>query len=307
LPAIVGVGASSGQWWVLFRVGNSVTGIFGVILGAILATQGFPEGENATITALHAFSVMTFMFSWNALNDVMDIEIDTVNRPDRPLPSGAISIFSARIGVCITGLASLISMIAAGFVASNGQIGLENWIPALVIWSIALLLLANYESSHSIFLGLKDRGIPGNLAISLAVGLVILFGAAGVSKPFDHRAISVFIIGFLYNFSREIVKDIEDMGGDEGRNTFAMTSGPDKARMIAWIILLITLASLLLPFAPILGIFVDWHVIFVVPAVISLLLVKTRLFASEDHSAQMLIKRSMQLGLAAFVVISLIP
>ena len=301
------VSGSPGQWWVLFRAGNSVTGIFGVILGAILATQGIPEGEYATITALHAFSVMTFMFSWNALNDVMDIEIDAVNRPDRPLPSGEISLFSARLVVCITGLSSLISMIAAGFIASQGKIGLENWIPALAIWSIALLLLANYESSHSIFLGLKDKGLPGNFAISLAVGLVILFGAAGVSKPFDHRAISVFIVGFLYNFSREIVKDIEDMGGDKGRNTLAMTSGPDKARMIAWIILLITLASLLLPFAPVLGIFEDWQAIFVVPAVISLLMVKTRLFASEDHFAQMLIKRSMQMGLAAFLVISLLP
>ena len=103
------------------------------------------------------------------------------------------------------------------------------------------------------------------------------------------------------------MKDIEDMGGDKGRNTLAMTSGPDKARMIAWIILLITLASLLLPFAPVFGIFEDWQAIFVVPAVISLLMVKTRLFASEDLFAQILIKRSMQMGLAAFLVISLLP
>ena len=144
------------------------------------------------------------------------------------------------------------------------------------------------------------------MAISLAVGLVILFGAAGVSKPFDNRAISVFIIGFLYNLSREIVKDIEDMDGDKGRQTMAMTSGAERARMIAWMILLATLASLLLPFAPILGVFEDWQVIFVIPAVISLLLVKTKLFASEDHAAQMLIKRSMQLGLTSFFLISLL-
>ena len=84
------------------------------------------------------------------------------------------------------------------------------------------------------------------------------------------------------------------------------TSGAERARMIAWLILLATLASLLLPFAPILGVFEDWQVIFVIPAVISLLLVKTKLFASEDHSAQMLIKRSMQLGLASFFLISLL-
>ena len=75
-------------WAELFRSGNSVTSIFGVALGSILASQGLPSGDFAIITALHCLSVMTFMFSWNALNDFMDIEIDRINRPDRPLPSG---------------------------------------------------------------------------------------------------------------------------------------------------------------------------------------------------------------------------
>ncbi|GIS50305.1 MAG: hypothetical protein Ct9H90mP24_5970 [Methanobacteriota archaeon] len=75
-------------WAELFRSGNSVTGIFGVALGSILASQGLPSGDFAIITALHCLSVMTFMFSWNALNDYMDIEIDRINRPDRPSPRG---------------------------------------------------------------------------------------------------------------------------------------------------------------------------------------------------------------------------
>ena len=55
----------------------------------------------------------------------------------------------------------------------------------------------------------------------MSVGLVIIFGAASVSDPLDQRAWAVFFVGFLYNFSREIVKDIEDMGGDKGRDTYA--------------------------------------------------------------------------------------
>jgi geranylgeranylglycerol-phosphate geranylgeranyltransferase len=237
----------------------------------------------------------------------MDIDIDRVNRPNRPLPSGRISIASAKTGVIATGLLSLISIFSAGYFASYGEMGLDNWKPALIIWLVALSLLVNYESSHSVFLGLKDKGFPGNVAISLSVGLVIIFGAAGVSDPFDRRVLAVFLIGFLYNLAREIVKDIEDMDGDRGRTTLAMSVGPEKARMIAWLILMATLAALLLPFAPVLEIFNDWHVIFVIPAVVSLLMVKPRLFSSEDYSAQMMIKRSMQLGLASFVVISLMP
>ena len=154
---------------------------------------------------------------------------------------------------------------------------------------------------------MKDKGLPGNIAISLSVGLVIVFGAAGVSKPLDARAWSVFVIGFLYNLSREIVKDIEDLEGDKGRNTLAMSVGEDRARVIAWAILLMTLLALLAPFLPSLNLFLDWHVAFIIPALVSLLMVKARLFSSEDHSAQVLIKNSMQLCLAAFLVISLIP
>ncbi|HJM18372.1 MAG TPA: UbiA family prenyltransferase [Candidatus Thalassarchaeaceae archaeon] len=300
-------GSILASWGLLFRAGNSVTGIFGVFLGAILATRGLPTGVDAAITSLHAFSVMAFMFSWNALNDVLDIDIDRVNHPNRPLPSGRISITAAKTGVTVTGLLSLISIFSAGYIASYGGMGLDSWLPAPIIWLVALSLLVNYESSHSVFLGLKDRGFSGNIAISLSVGLVIIFGAAGVSDPFDRRAISVFLIGFLYNLAREIVKDIEDMGGDRGRTTLAMSAGPEKARMVSWLILMATLVALLLPFAPVLEIFTDWHVIFMIPAVVSLLMVKPRLFSSEDHSAQMMIKRSMQLGLASFVVISLMP
>ena len=128
----------NGQWVVLFRMGNSITGIFGVILGATLASRGLPHGEVAAITFLHAFSVMTFMFSWNALNDLLDVEIDRINRPERPLPSGKITIKSAKTGVAITGLSSIFSLLAAAYVAWSGETRLSNWIPALGIWGFAL-------------------------------------------------------------------------------------------------------------------------------------------------------------------------
>tara|TARA_B100000287_G_C20666488_1_gene791906 strand:+ start:693 stop:1652 length:960 start_codon:yes stop_codon:yes gene_type:complete len=295
------------SWIVLFRTGNSVTGIFGVILGASLATRGFPSGEQAIITFLHALSVMTFMFSWNALNDLFDVEIDRINRPDRPLPSGKISIQSAKIGIAVTGMASIISLLVAAFVAQRGETGIDNWTPALLIWASALFLLFNYESPSSFSLRMKDRGLPGNIAISLSVGLVIIFGAAGVSRPLDHGAWSVFVVGFCFNLSREIVKDIEDIRGDRGRTTFAMSAGLEKSRFVAWLILLAALVSLLFPFIPETGIFNPWQVVFVIPGIVTLIMVKKRLFSSEDHAAQQLIKRSMQLCLVAFFFISVFP
>ena len=284
-----------------------MSGVFGVLLGSILASRGMPSGDYATITVLHSISVMTFMFSWNALNDYVDIDIDRTNRPDRPLPSGSIKLESAKRGIQITGLISAISLVLAGYISTTRISGLSDWLPSLVIWSFALVLLFNYESNSRFSYKMKDKGLPGNIAISLSVGLVIIFGAASVSKPLDARSWVVFLIGFLYNLSREIVKDIEDIEGDEGRDTFAMSSGVDRARALASGLLVFALAGILAPFLPFFQIFTDWHVIFVIPAVVSLMMVKPRLFASEDSAAQKLIKTSMQLCLIAFLAISLIP
>ncbi len=67
----------------------------------MLALGGLPEGDFALISVLQALSVWSFMCSWNALNDYLDLEIDRVNRPDRPLPSGAISEASAKRGIAL--------------------------------------------------------------------------------------------------------------------------------------------------------------------------------------------------------------
>ena len=200
--------------------------------------------------------------------------------------------------------ASLLSIVGALGIAKDIEGEVEGWYPAVVIWIGALFLLTNYESSSSYSLRLKERGLPGNVAISLSVGMVVLFGSAGVFDPFNPRTWSVFVVGVLYNLAREIVKDIEDMEGDKGRNTYAMRVGPEKARTVAWVLLLLTLASLLIPFG--IGVFPELHLLGVIPAVMLLLMVKGRLMASEDHAAQQLIKKSMYLALAAFLGSSLL-
>jgi len=290
-------------WMTLFRAGNSSTGVFGVFLGAILGLGAIPNGPNGIITSLHAISVFSFMCAWNALNDYLDIEIDSINRPERPLPSGEIKPSTAKIAISLMLFFSLASMSAAGLVAISSGKGFDEWKIALLIWTMALFLLVNYESSSAFSLSLKDRGLPGNIAISLSVGLVVIFGAAGVSEPFNHRAWSVFVLGFLYNLAREIIKDIEDMEGDKGRETFAMKKGPENARIAAWLILLLTLGFTIFPFA--VGIFEEFHLVLVIPSVVTLLMAKPKLFSGNDRIAQMMIKRSMQLCLLAFLFSSL--
>ena len=298
------VRSSVGSWFTLFRFGNSLTGLIGVIFGSLLALDQIPTGDLASITILHGLSVWAFMCSWNALNDILDVEIDKLNQPNRPLPSGDISLNNAKILTAILMFISLFCLIYAGYISSSIEEGFENWAPSILIWLLAIFLLTNYESSSNYSLKLKDRGLPGNFAISLSVGMVILFGAAGVFEPTEPRVLSLFFIGLSYNLAREIVKDIEDMEGDEGRNTLAMRIGVEKARVLAWLILLLTMVSILAPFA--LEIFPAIHLLLIIPGLMTIFLVKRKLAYAEDRNAQKLIKRSLQLTLIGFIVSSLI-
>lgn len=298
------VRSSVGSWFTLFRFGNSLTGLIGVIFGSLLALDQIPRGDLASITILHGLSVWAFMCSWNALNDILDVEIDKLNQPNRPLPRGDISLNNAKFLTAILMCFSLFCLVYAGYISSSIEDGFENWAPSILIWLLAIFLLTNYESSSNYSLKLKDRGLPGNFAISLSVGMVILFGAAGVFEPTEPRVLSLFFIGISYNLAREIVKDIEDMEGDEGRNTLAMRIGVEKARVLAWTILLLTMVSILAPFA--LEIFPASHLLLIIPGLMTIFLVKRKLAYAEDRNAQKLIKKSLQLTLLGFIVSSLI-
>ena len=298
------VRSSIGSWFTLFRFGNSLTGLIGVIFGSLLALDQIPRGDLASITILHGLSVWAFMCSWNALNDILDVEIDKLNQPNRPLPRGDISLNNAKFLTAILMCFSLFCLVYAGYISSSIEDGFESWAPSILIWLLAIFLLTNYESSSNYSLKLKDRGLPGNFAISLSVGMVILFGAAGVFEPTEPRVLSLFFIGLSYNLAREIVKDIEDMEGDEGRNTLAMRIGVEKARVLAWMILLLTMVSILAPFA--LEIFPASHLLLIIPGLMTIFLVKRKLAYAEDRNAQKLIKKSLQLTLLGFIVSSLI-
>ena len=294
------------DWATLFRLGNNLTGVFGVFLGSIIALGDVPQGLLAHITILHASSVLFFMCSWNALNDIYDFEIDLVNRPDRPLPSGRISLNHAKTATAITMISSVLSIALCYWLISESNpvegFGVSDWYPSLAIWIIALILLINYEFPFG--LRLKDKGLPGNISISISVGLVVVFGASAVFEPFSEKAWSLFFVGIFYNTSREIIKDVQDMEGDKGRNTLAMRIGSENARTVAWVMSILALASVLLPFA--IGIFPPLHVVLVIPAVMTLMMVKGRIIIGEDASASSLLKKSMLLCLAALLTSSLI-
>ena len=74
----------------IIRPGNVVMAVIAVVLVAIVA-------DSYTIPVLLGMLSVFFAISGgNVINDVFDYKIDSINRPDRPIPSGRISLENAR-------------------------------------------------------------------------------------------------------------------------------------------------------------------------------------------------------------------
>ena len=245
---------------------------------------------------------MCFMFGWNAYNDITDIETDKSNKPGRPLPSGRLSLDEATIAMRASLFLSVLLLLIGVVNLSDSVIG-EEAIVSIGIWLLAIFLLVSYEGVRGSN-GLKHRGFAGNLAIAAAIGMDVLFGASAVSGTTDPRVISLAIIAIFYSLARELIKDIEDMDGDIDRNTIPRSIGVDNARSIAWIFTMAALISLFLPF--IMEVFPKEHAILVAPGGLLLMLVKSKLFLGEDHVAQRLIKRSLQISMIGVIASAVI-
>jgi 4-hydroxybenzoate polyprenyltransferase len=107
----------------LARVSNSPTIVSNVLAGAALAGAVQP---NATIAAL-AVALVVFYTAGMYLNDVCDYAVDCRERPERPLPSGAISRAEALVAIAALfgiGSAFLWSIGRASFLSGLVLLGL---------------------------------------------------------------------------------------------------------------------------------------------------------------------------------------
>jgi geranylgeranylglycerol-phosphate geranylgeranyltransferase len=138
----------------------------------------------------------------NAMNDYFDRSIDSIIHKERPIPSKRLSPSMALV----FGIGCFI----AGFFLSI----FINFL-CLSIATINIAMLIIYEKY------LKKRGFFGNISISYLVASIFLFGGAAVGNIVATAILA--ILAFLANMGREIMKDVEDIKGDEmERKTFPM-------------------------------------------------------------------------------------
>lgn len=194
---------------------------------------------NAHLTlpvALAALGAACIAAAGNAMNDVLDLREDRINRPDRPLPAGQLDVGPALILSSILGVGGLTAAFVAGVV------------PGFIAFCV-LLGLAAYNW------WLKRLGLVGNLLVALIAASTFPYGAAAAG--FGGRWWIPALFAVLYHVGRELVKGVEDTQGDQlaGVRTMALVHGDMAASRLA--AALLALVAVLAPLPVWFGIY-DW-------------------------------------------------
>lgn len=200
-----------------------------------------------------------------AINDYYDREIDAINEPHRPIPSGAVKPREA------VAFASVLT--ATGFAAA-----LLTSIYSLIVAVIAWIVFAAYTTVG------KRSGLPGNFLVSTCVATPLVYGSVVATNAIQLNVLLFSVIAFLSNTGREITKGIVDVKGDQTRNvkTLAVRFGEKSAAVAAVIFYL--LAVLLSPIPWFLGLVSLWFVPLV--AVTDIGLVASSFLLLTDYSRE---------------------
>jgi len=202
----------------LMRPVNCLMMGFAVIVGAVLVSLKL---SNVLWSNLLYGFITGFMLTAAsmAINDYYDREIDAINEPNRPIPSGVIKLKEALVFAFI--------LTAIGFAASylTNPTNFICFITAIITWAISVTYVT---------VG-KRTGLLGNFLVSLCVAMSLLYGSLAVTSSIGLNVLIFASMAFLSNTGREITKGIVDVKGDKMQNvkTLAVRFGEKKAAVAA--------------------------------------------------------------------------
>ncbi|MDR3000671.1 MAG: geranylgeranylglycerol-phosphate geranylgeranyltransferase [Fibromonadaceae bacterium] len=182
-------------FFVLCRVWNSLFAAGVCVYSFYIAKSDFHE---AVWLSVGVFFLLSFA---NAHNDIVDFEVDKINRPKRPLPSGKISLKRAFL----VAFACFFLAVIFGFELA--------WLFVLV--GVLCFIYNKF---------LKGLPLVGNFAVALLTTTPIVIPLLKFNQA---ELLHLSFFAFMLTFAREITKDIEDMEGDKalGLKTFPVLLG----------------------------------------------------------------------------------
>ncbi|MFC7139077.1 geranylgeranylglycerol-phosphate geranylgeranyltransferase [Halosimplex aquaticum] len=261
----------------LTRPGNAVASGALTAIGAFVASAS--TDQLPVVTAAVAATVFA-VAGGNTINDYFDRDIDRINDPDRPIPSGRVSARGALAGsVVLFALATVCALFLPTL--------------ALAIAAVNLLLLIAYTEFF--------KGTPGagNALVAYLGGSTFLFGGATVEHV--PPTVVLALLAAVSTLAREIIKDVEDVEGDreEGLRTLPVVIGERRALLVALALLVVAAVASPLPYLlDMLGVA---YLVVVAPAVALMLYAGYEGFG-DPAVAQGHLKYGMFLAILSFVV-----
>ncbi|MGN0176095.1 MAG: UbiA family prenyltransferase [Methanobrevibacter sp.] len=206
----------------ILRPGNALMSAISIILVALI---------DKTISIPVVLAMLAVFFetaAGNVINDYFDYKIDLINKPDRPIPSGRISLKNGRnYGYFLFFMGTV-----CGFFISYLT---NNWIPfAIVLFADVVLYLYAYK--------LKSTPLLGNLTVGFMTGFGFVFGGFSINNPtIIMTSIFLGFFALVMTTAREIIKDIEDIEGDkaDGARTLPILIGAKKPAILAAILIVV--------------------------------------------------------------------
>lgn len=213
----------------LLHLFNGVSSGIGAMIGYLITVWHHQLVLDYAVLLAAGLATLLVSSGGFVINDILDIEIDRINRPDRPLAAGLVSM---RVAWALC-LGTTLAGVLLAFMIGTG--------PGIVAGLIALALFAySYD--------LKKRFLIGHLTIAVMGAALLPFGAlaAGELLPVLYSVVFVFP-AFI---AREVLKTVPDYAGDRaaGVDNIATRYGPQTALRVAQVAL--GIVALVLPLVP---------------------------------------------------------
>jgi len=204
---------------------------FAVIIGYFVSKPASASPQAIVLGFVTGFAICAFSM---VVNDYYDIEVDRVNQPTRPLPSGAVSK-SGAVGIALV-------MLFVGFGAAALLLNLE----AVLIVALYSFLAWLYDFQA------KKYGVAGNLIVASSLAIPFIYGGAiSGGRVLDSLLLFMASTSFLAGVGREVVKAMADVEGDKKRGvrSYASVHGLRSAAALGAVFFLLAVVTSLLPLA----------------------------------------------------------
>ncbi len=263
----------------LTRPVNVAITLVSIPAASMLAGAGWHQWFEVLLAALTGGLVAG---AANAINDRFDVDIDRINKPSRPIPRGDATQKDA-----------LVEWLVLSLVAIALNIVLNAYAFGIVVFAVAVLYWYSAWFKRTI--------LVGNLIVGLMTGMAFIYGAVVVGNV--QRAMMPAVFAFLANVAREVLKDIEDIEGDqnEGAVTLPVRFGAQPARIVTTFTIVLLVAATVIAYK--LGIYtvVYLYVVLGVDVLLAIVLVWMWIDLAPASIRRMsnLLKVCMVLGLIA--------